>query len=216
MNWFDIVLIVILFIFTWKGFRAGLVGAIGGFFGVIVGIWAGSHYMHQVGVWVMDVANFHDNEYLAAIIGFIAIFLAINITGSIIVNLQVASSETDGAFFAYLEDVAPNGDVTYITEGMLRAIHRKISEDPEPYVLLGPNHSFKRKDAAQLISGEITDISFKLFATSVQIKKGHSIRISLAGADQSIFTRFPKEGSPIWKVYRNSSHISSVTFPIRK
>lgn len=87
MNWFDIILIVILFIFTWKGFRTGLVGAIGGFFGVIVGIWAGSHYMQQVGSWVMEVANFHDNEYLASIIGFIAIFVAINIAVSIIVSI---------------------------------------------------------------------------------------------------------------------------------
>jgi len=138
------------------------------------------------------------------------------ITGTIIVKLQVSSSHTDGAFFAYLEDVAPNGDVTYVTEGMLRAMHRKISEDPEPYVMLGPNHSFKRKDTLPLVPGEITEISFKLFATSVQIKKGHSIRISLAGADKSIFNRFPEEGSPVWKVYRNSNHISSVVFPVRK
>ena len=87
MNWFDIFLIVILFIFTWKGFRAGLVGAIGGFFGVIFGIWAASHYMQQVGTWVMNAANFHDNEYLAVIIGFLAIFLAVNIAVSIIVSV---------------------------------------------------------------------------------------------------------------------------------
>jgi len=86
MNWFDIFLIVILFIFTWKGFRAGLVGAIGGFFGVIFGIWAGSHYMQQAGVWLMKVVDF-DNEYLASIVGFLAIFLAVNIIVSIIVSI---------------------------------------------------------------------------------------------------------------------------------
>ncbi len=140
----------------------------------------------------------------------------IEITGSIIVKLQVASSHSDGAFFAYLEDVAPDGKVTYVTEGMLRAIHRKISEDPEPYVMLGPNHSFKKKDAMPLVPGEVSEIEFKLFASSVQIKKGHRIRISLAGADDSIFTRFPKEGTPVWQVQRNINHISSVTFPMRK
>jgi len=140
----------------------------------------------------------------------------IEITGSIIVSLQLASTYTDGAVFAYLEDVAPDGRVTYITEGMLRAIHRKISEDPEPYVMLGPNHSFNRKDALPLVPGEISDISLKLYATSVQIKAGHSIRISLAGADKSIFNRYPAEGSPVWKIYRNSNHISKVLFPMRK
>jgi len=86
MNWFDIFLIVILFIFTWKGFRAGLVGSIGGFFGVIFGIWAGSHYMQQVGSWIMDVIEI-DNQYLATIIGFMAIFIAVNIAISIIVSV---------------------------------------------------------------------------------------------------------------------------------
>ncbi|MFA6307779.1 MAG: CvpA family protein [Patescibacteria group bacterium] len=86
MNWFDIFLIVILFIFTWKGFRAGLVGAIGGFFGTIFGIWAGAHYMQQAGAWIMELINF-SNEYLAIILGFLAIFLAINIVVSIIVSI---------------------------------------------------------------------------------------------------------------------------------
>lgn len=140
----------------------------------------------------------------------------VEITGSIIVKLQVSSTYNDGAFFAYLEDVAPNGRVTYITEGMLRALHRKISDDPEPYVMIGPNHSFNKKDAMPLVPGEVSEIKFKLFATSVQIKKGHRIRISLAGADDSIFSRFPKKGTPVWQVQRNTNHISSVTFPMRK
>ena len=86
MNWFDIFLIVIVFIFTWKGFRAGLVGAIGGFFGVIFGIWAGSHYMQQVGAWIMELAEMKQ-EYLATIIGFLVIFAAVNIAVSIIVSV---------------------------------------------------------------------------------------------------------------------------------
>ena len=86
MNWYDIALIVILFFFTWKGFRTGLVGAIGGFFGIIFGIWAGSHYMQAVGQWIMTVANF-DNEYLASILGFIGIFMAVNVAVGIIVSV---------------------------------------------------------------------------------------------------------------------------------
>lgn len=86
MNWYDIALIVILFFFTWKGFRTGLVGAIGGFFGIIFGIWAGSHYMQQVGAWIMQVANF-DNEALAYIFSFAIVFIAVNIAVGIIVSV---------------------------------------------------------------------------------------------------------------------------------
>lgn len=79
-----------------------------------------------------------------------------------------------------------------------------------------PNHSFKRSDAMPLVPGEIAGISFKLYATSVQIKKGHGIRIALAGADESIFNRFPEEGDPVWEVHRNSRSASRVVLPVRK
>ena len=86
MNVFDIILLVIVLIFVWKGFRAGLVGAIGGFIGILVAIWAGSHYMQQAGEWIMKIADF-DNEALAAIIGFAAIFIVVNIVFSIIIGI---------------------------------------------------------------------------------------------------------------------------------
>jgi hypothetical protein len=37
------------------------------------------------------------------------------------VVLEVASTATDGTFFAYLEDVAPDGHLAYLDEGELRA-----------------------------------------------------------------------------------------------
>ncbi|MBT7552918.1 CvpA family protein [bacterium] len=84
MNWLDIVIIVILIFSFWKGFRAGLAGAIGGFLGIIVGIWAGSHFMTQVGEWLMQLLNV-ENQSLANIISFILIFIAINVIFSILV-----------------------------------------------------------------------------------------------------------------------------------
>lgn len=84
MNWLDILLIVIFAFFVWQGFRSGLVGAIGGFIGVVLGVYFGSHYMLQAGEWLMEVANF-DNQALASILGFIGIFILVNVVISIIV-----------------------------------------------------------------------------------------------------------------------------------
>ena len=84
MNWLDIVIIVILLFFFWKGFRAGLIGAIGGFLGIVVGIWAGSHFMTQVADWIMQSLSM-TNQSLTNILAFIAIFASINIIFSIIV-----------------------------------------------------------------------------------------------------------------------------------
>ena len=49
------------------------------------------------------------------------------LTGHPVVSLQVISDRTDGAFYVYLEDVLPDGRVVYLTEGQLRAVHRRGS-----------------------------------------------------------------------------------------
>ena len=126
------------------------------------------------------------------------------ITGSPIVTLYVSSTTSDAAFHVYLEDVAPNGTVTYITEGVLRAINRKISPIEPPYAQFGPFHSFERADALPLIPGEVAEISFNLYATSVLIKQGHSLRIAIAGHDAAMFMRYPKDETPVFTVHHNS------------
>lgn len=137
----------------------------------------------------------------------------IEITGYPIITLYVTSTATDGSFFIYLEDVEPTGKVTYITEGQLRAIHRKISSDAPPYNLLVPYHSFKRKDAMPLVPGEITELKFGLLPTSVLVKKDHRIRIAIAGHDKDTFARIPSEGTPVITVIRNKSHTSFIDIP---
>ncbi len=136
------------------------------------------------------------------------------ITGSPIITMYLASTTEDGAFHVYLEDVAPDGKVTYITEGILRAIHHQVSDEEPPYVHLGPYHSFNREDAAPLVPGEVTEITLNLYATSVLIEAGHSIRIAIAGADADTFARYPAEGQPVWKMHRSAVYPSHVELPM--
>jgi putative CocE/NonD family hydrolase len=136
------------------------------------------------------------------------------ITGHPVVTLQVTSTATDGAFIVYLEDVDESGRVTYITEGMLRAVHRKISAETQPYKLPIPYHSFKRKDAQPLGAGQPAEITFGLYPTSVLIKKGHRIRVALAGADKDTFVRLPAEGTPVITVARDKLHASFIDLPV--
>lgn len=136
------------------------------------------------------------------------------ITGYPVVTLYVTSTATDGAFFVYLEDVDENGRVTYITEGQLRIIHRKVSRETPPYKLLVPYHSFKRKDAMPLVPGKIAKLTFGLLPTSVLIRKGHSIRVAIAGHDKDTFTRIPAEGTPVITVARNKRYASFIDIPV--
>ena len=135
------------------------------------------------------------------------------ITGTPVLNLNVSSSRDDNAFFVYLEDVAPGGRVTYITEGILRGYDRKISASP-PYAPLGPYHPLLRADMEPMIAGQTVKLEVPLAATSVLIRKGHSLRIALAGADASAFERVPKNGkAPEWSV--QTGGVSAFVFPAR-
>lgn len=137
-----------------------------------------------------------------------------HIIGYPIVMLYVASSHADSAFFVYLEDVDPTGYVRYITEGQLRGIHRHISDKPLPYVTGMPNHSYKRADSAPLPINQVVEITIGLQPTSVMIKRGHRIRVALAGADADIFALIPDNATPIWQIMRDNIHPSHILLPI--
>jgi hypothetical protein len=136
------------------------------------------------------------------------------VTGHPIVNLYVTSTATDGNFFAYLEDVEPTGHVTYVTEGQLRALHRKISDAEPPYKMVVPYHTFERKDAMPLVPGEVANLVFDLLPTSYLFKAGHSIRVSIAGADKDHFALMQVEPAPVLKFQRNKTYASAVDLPV--
>jgi hypothetical protein len=139
----------------------------------------------------------------------------IEITGSPTVILQAASTHTDGAFYLYLEDVAPDGRVTYLTEGLLRAIHRKLGNpSTAPYVPLGVYHSLRKTDVQPLIPGEVAEISITLCPISVMIFMGHRIRLAIAGHDAAMKTRYPADGIPELRFYRNSARASYLQLPV--
>jgi len=136
------------------------------------------------------------------------------ITGHPVITLYVRSTHDDGLFIAYLEDVAPDGRVTYITEGQLRGVMRRVSDEPALYRKIGPHHSQLRSDAMPLVPGEVAELKFELWATSVLIRKGHRLRIAIAGADKDTFARYPLDGGePTITVERNSRYPSHIVLP---
>jgi putative CocE/NonD family hydrolase len=136
------------------------------------------------------------------------------ITGNPVITLNVASTASDGAFFVYLEDVAPTGEVALLSEGEMRALHRKISTDKPPYRMVGPYHSFARKDGEPLTPGETTEIRFGLLPISALIRKGHRLRIAIAGADADTFSRIPEFGVPTITVFRSNLTPSYIELPV--
>ncbi len=133
------------------------------------------------------------------------------VTGNPVITLRLTTTASDGAFFVYLESVAPDGRVTYVTEGMLRGIHRLVTE--APYRTLYPYHSYRERDAAAITPGALTELRFGLFPVSALFKRGHRIRIALAGADKDTFGRIPAEGAVTWRVSRTGGAPSYIDLP---
>jgi uncharacterized protein len=141
----------------------------------------------------------------------------VEISGSPVVVLQVASTAADGAFFAYMEDLAPDGHVTYLDEGELRAANRKqiIDVHERPYNSPDPEPGNTRYGFLSLVPGKPAELKIGMWPTSILLRKGHRIRVALAGADAGTFRRYPPEGDVTWTVYRQSGLASSLELPMR-
>lgn len=138
------------------------------------------------------------------------------VTGHPVLCLQVRSTATDGAFFAYLEDVAPGDLVHYVTEGQLRALHRKPSGEEPATFSPGPYRTFRRADSAPLVPGERTRLEFELHPTSYVFKAGHRIRLALSGADKDHFAPVPPDTNepPVWSVELGGNDPSYLVVPV--
>jgi uncharacterized protein len=138
----------------------------------------------------------------------------LRVTGFPRVTLALRSSTPDGAVYAYLEDVAPNGRVTLITEGQLRLIHRKISSRPQPEALPRTPRTFARSEAMPMVAGEVSRIVFDLIPTSVLFKRGHCIRLAIAGHDKDHFQQYAE--NQVITLERNSLHVSFLELPVEE
>jgi len=105
--------------------------------------------------------------------------------------------------------------VHYVTEGELRALHRKFvtptfeitNSLPIPY------HTYRRADATSLKPGEVVPLTIDLLPTSYQFKQGHRIRVSLAGADRDHF-QILEGPPPLWEVWHTPDRSSRIELPV--
>jgi hypothetical protein len=131
------------------------------------------------------------------------------------VTLYLSATSDDPAFFVYLEDVAPDGRVTYLTEGLFRAVQRRSAAQPAlPYSQSEPAKSYRRQDAMPTRAGEVAKIDFPVFPLAALVRKNHRLRVSLAGADRSAFHRYGSTHEN-WLIRRTALQPSSVTIGTR-
>jgi predicted acyl esterase len=113
------------------------------------------------------------------------------LTGSPVADLQVRVDRPDAHVFVHLEDVAPDGTVTVITEGRLQASLR--AEQPSPYRLPDgmPWHRAYAQDVAPLGPGEVARLRIGLLPTSYLVRAGHRVQVTVTGADHRASAPLP-------------------------
>jgi len=135
------------------------------------------------------------------------------VTGHPVAHLWLTTDGPDLDAFVYLEEVGLNGKSTYITEGDLRASHRKLSK--APYNNLGlPYHSYYKSDQAPIPASEPVELVFNLLPTSYIFHAGSRIRITITCADADNFETPVLDPAPKVRLLRDMNHPSFVQLPV--
>ena len=137
----------------------------------------------------------------------------LEVTGHPVISLWVSPTARDGDFFVSLEEVDAEGYSHYITEGVLRASHRKLSEPPFKYMGLPYHRSFE-EDIQPMPEGEPVQLIFDLHPISNIFNAGNRIRITVSCADQNNFETPELSPPPTITIHRNSAYASHVTLPV--
>jgi putative CocE/NonD family hydrolase len=141
---------------------------------------------------------------------------ASELAGHGLVDLWLACSERDVALFVYLTEVEADGTERYVTEGLLRALHRKEQPAPESYRTTWPFRSFARADATPLVPGKVERIRIPFLPVAWRFAAGSRIRLSVAGADDDHCGQVPHGRPPLLKVLRGGATASLMELPLQK
>ncbi len=137
----------------------------------------------------------------------------IEVTGHPIAHLFLRTNEKEADVFVYLEDIAPDGRTQYVTEGQLRASHRRVVEPEDGLVCATPYHSFRRAQASPLEPGSPALLTIALLPTSYRFVRGHRMRLVVTGADVDHFAP-PPEGLSGFEILRSKAHPSRLELPV--
>jgi putative CocE/NonD family hydrolase len=136
----------------------------------------------------------------------------LEVTGHPVVHLWISTLAKDLDFFVYLEDVDDSLASRYVTEGLIRASHRSVTQPDFDFLGLPYHRSFD-EDIKEL-SGEPIELIFDLLPTSYIFKKNHRIRVTIACSDTENALTPTINPPPIVHIIRDKVYRSYVTLPI--
>lgn len=128
------------------------------------------------------------------------------------VKLRVRYEQPEGQVFVYLDEIAPDGTVRYITEGMMKVGFQReqqyIYDYPAPV-------GFMKKNYQPFNSGEWVDVEVHMLPISYEIPEGHRLRVSIAGVDAEHF-EMPELKSPTMDLQIGGNKPANIILPLCK
>lgn len=138
---------------------------------------------------------------------------AAELIGAPALDLWLRSSRDDGLLFAYLEIVAPDGEVRVLTEGQLRLQHRA------PVLACVDDPSFGRsrllsENLRSMPLAEAERIQLSLLPTAARVPARWRLRIAIASADATNFASALAPDAGFYDVHYGSRLPSALLLPL--
>jgi putative CocE/NonD family hydrolase len=129
-------------------------------------------------------------------------------------ELWLMSSEPDAALLVYLTEIEADGTERYVTEGLLRALHRREAQAPEGYGSTWLYRTFHRDDLELLTPGKAELIRIPLLPIAWQFAAGSRIRLSITGSDADHCVQVPHGRPPRLSILHGTGHASRLILPV--
>jgi uncharacterized protein len=143
------------------------------------------------------------------------------LAGPIDATIYAAASTRETEWVVNVEDVAPNGTSTPLTQGALLGSARAV--DPaRSWQIAGktvlPYHPYTKASAVAVTPGKVTRYDIEVFPTYSTIAAGHRIRVTVNTTDFPHLMPTPQQLLNLlggnYQVQRTSTAASSVTLPL--
>ncbi len=144
------------------------------------------------------------------------------LAGPIGATLYASSDRPAAAFSVTVQDIAPDGSATALTDGQLagnfRALDPSRSWRTPDGSLIGPFHPDTRESLLPVVPGAVTEYNVKVRPAFHVFEPGHRLQITIASGDAPTHILGPKDypallGGTV-EVRRTAEHPSFVTVPL--
>lgn len=139
----------------------------------------------------------------------------VHVAGHPVADLWIASSREDADVFVYLEKIAADGAISIVSHGRLRASLRGEQQPPFRNYMGLPYHRANRADAQALKPDEPAHLRLDLLPTSMIMKAGERMRLTIAGSDPRQRSRTLQFApAPTVAIYHDAAHPSQLILPV--